>query len=98
MTGFLTTSQDNQLQLNKNFCHLPFTKQVVKFKHTPATYILVLMISLEERNKKPYALPVQCLAYVSLGDMAVRRICDVLIKEMDDRGMKVAGMCNTISL
>ena len=77
---------------------LSFTKQVVKFKGTPATHILVLMISPEERNKKPYALPVQCLAYVSLGDRAVRRICDVLIKEMTDRGMKVAGMCYNISL
>ena len=75
---------------------LSFTKQVVKFKRTPATHILVLTISPEERNKKPYALPVQCLAYISLGDMAVRRICDVLIKEMTDRGMKVAGMCNII--
>ena len=51
------------------------------------------MISPVEQNKKPYALPVQCLAYVSLGDMAVQRICDLLIKEMTDRGMKVAGMC-----
>ena len=51
--------------------------------------VLVPMISPEERNKKPYAPPVQCLAYVSLGDMAVRRICDVFIK-------KVASMCNII--
>ena len=55
-----------------------------------------MMISPEERTRKPYALPVQCLAYVSLGDMAVRRICDVLIKEMSARGMKVAGRCTII--
>lgn len=70
---------------------LSFTKQVIKYKRTPATHILVVMISPEERTKKPYALPVQCMAYVSLGDMTVRRICDVLIKEMSARGMKVAG-------
>lgn len=68
-----------------------FTKQVVKHKRTPATHILVVMISPEERTRKPYAIPVQCLAYASLGDMAVRRICDALIKEMNARSMKVAG-------
>ncbi len=38
---------------------LTFVKQVVKYKCTPATHILVIMISPEERNSKPYAL--QCL-------------------------------------
>lgn len=52
-----------------------------------------MMISPEERNKKPYALPVQCLAYVSLRDLATRGICDALIKEMTKREMKVAGKC-----
>ena len=38
---------------------LSFTKQVVKLKRTPATHILVLMISPEEL----YALPVQCFSW-----------------------------------
>ena len=50
------------------------------------------MISPEEQNKKPYALPVQCLAYASLGDDEVRKIFDSLAKEMTSRGMKAAGM------
>ena len=70
---------------------LTFAKQVVKYRRTPATHILVVMISPEERNKKPYAIPVQCLAYSSLGDEAVRKICDALIKEMTSQGMEVAG-------
>lgn len=49
------------------------------------------MISPEERNKKPYALPVQCLAYDSLPDETVRSISNALIQEMSTRGMKVAG-------
>lgn len=68
-----------------------FGKQVVKYRRTPATHILVVMISPEQRNRKPYALPVQCLAYASLRDEGVRSICDTLIKEMTNRGMKVAG-------
>ena len=70
---------------------LLFVKQVTKYRRTPATHILVVMISPEERNRKPYAIPVQCLAYTSLTDGAVRRICDALIKEMAHRDMKVAG-------
>ena len=40
------------------------------------------MISPEERNKNPYALPVQCLAYASLGDNKVHRIFDSLAEEV----------------
>ena len=69
-----------------------YSRQVSRHKRTAATHILVVMISTEERNRKPYALPVQCLAYVSLGDMAVRRICEAVMKEMSRRGMKIAGM------
>lgn len=49
------------------------------------------MISPEERNKKPYAIPVQCLAYVSLADEAVHGNCNTILKEMTTRNMKVAG-------
>ena len=42
-----------------------------------------------ERNRKPYALPVQCIPYTGLGDMQVRDIIDKLIKEMITRSMKV---------
>ena len=63
----------------------------MKFKRTPDTHVLVVMISPEERNKKPYALPVQCVAYHSLKDEAVRSLVNSMIKEMTSRGMKVAG-------
>lgn len=68
-----------------------YVKGVYRYRRTPATHILVIMISPEERNSKPYALPVQCIPYVGLGDMQVRAIVDKVVEEMTNRGMKVAG-------
>lgn len=68
-----------------------FVSGVIRDRRTPATHILVIMISPEERNRKPYALPVQCLSYKGLKDMTVRSLADKVIKEMTDRGMKVAA-------
>ena len=69
-----------------------FVKRVTKYKRVAATHILVLMISPEQRTSKPYALPVQCIAYKSLKDSEVRKIANELVKEMSLRGMKVAGI------
>lgn len=69
-----------------------FVKEVTKFKRVAATHVLVLMISPEQRASKPYALPVQCIAYKSLKDNEVRKIANELVKEMSLRGMKVAGI------
>ena len=52
--------------LCKSVC--TFVKQATKYKRTVATHILVVMISPEECDVKPYALPIQCLAYKSLKD------------------------------
>ena len=38
-----------------------FIKGIPRHQCTPATHVLVFMISNEERDKKPYALPVQCI-------------------------------------
>ena len=45
---------------------LVFLQGVYRFRRTPATHIFVLMISPEQRNKKPYALHVQCVPYTNL--------------------------------
>jgi len=68
-----------------------FVKGVVRHQRTAATHVLVFMISNEERNKKPYALPVQCLPYKGLSDMKVRELANSIIQEMVKRKMKVAG-------
>ena len=59
---------------------------------------MVLMISPEQPTSKPYALPVQCIAYKSLKDSEVRKIANKLVKEMSLRGMKVAGILLCISV
>ncbi len=71
-----------------------FLDSVVKYRQTPATatHTLVFMISPEERLRKPYALPIQFLAYQSLTDDQVRQLSQNVINEMRKRGMEVAGM------
>ena len=49
------------------------------------------MITYEERNKKPYVLPVQCLPYKGISDARVCKLADQIIQEMVKRNMKVAG-------
>ena len=67
-------------------------KGVYRFYRTAATHVLVIMISPEERTRKPYALPVQCIPYASLTDNQCRQLTDKVITEMHKRGMKVSGM------
>ena len=48
------------------------------------------MISCEQRNVKPYSLPVQCLPYHSINQQQLRKLISKLVKEMTSRGMKVS--------
>ena len=68
-----------------------YVRRVSRFRRTPATHILVVMISPQGRNRKPYAIPVQCIPYVGLRDLQLRSIIDKIIDQMTTRGMKVAG-------
>jgi len=65
-----------------------FIKGVTQHQRTPATHVLVFMISNEERYKKPY---VQCIPYKGLSDSKVRQLANKIIHEMSARNMKVAG-------
>ena len=66
-------------------------RDLSRHRRTAATHIFVLMISSEQRDIKPYALPVQCVPYRSLNHEQLRRLLSNLIKEMCSRGMNVAG-------
>ena len=68
-----------------------FIKGITRHQRTAATHILVFMISNEERRKKPYAIPVQCIPYKSLSDFKVRELANQVIREMTNRKMKVVG-------
>ena len=74
-----------------------FIKGVTYHKRTAATHVLVFMISPEGRNKKPYALPIQCIPYKGLSDAKVRCLANAVIEEMTKRNMKVAGMSITVN-
>lgn len=43
-------------------------------KRTPATHLLVFMISDELRNRKPYAMPVRFMPYRSISDCKMREL------------------------
>lgn len=68
-----------------------FIQDLSRHQRVMATHIFVLMISSELRNTKPYAVPVQCLPYRSMKHHQLRNIVCTLIKEMKQRGMRVAG-------
>ena len=69
-----------------------FVKRASRYRRNPAGHLLVIMISTEDRKRKPYAMPVQCIAYRSLKDAKIRCIANKVVQEMTQRGMKVAGM------
>ena len=69
-----------------------FVKCLYRFKLTPASHIFVVMISSAQRNKKPYALPVQSIPYAGLKERDIRRLVNAVVKETVNAGMKVAGI------
>ena len=66
-------------------------KGVTRHQRVAASHILVFMISTEDRRKKPYAIPVQCMPYQGLTDSKVRDLANSIISEMAKRKMNVAG-------
>lgn len=66
-------------------------KALYRWKRTAASHVFVFMISSELRNKKPYALPVQCVPCVSLKESDIRQLTNKLIAEMVKRKMEVVG-------
>lgn len=66
-------------------------KLITKHQRIEATHIFVFMISSVTRNRKPYALPVQCLPIASLKDAQVRDLANIIVADMKRKQMKVAG-------
>lgn len=70
-----------------------YLRNLFKKKRTPATHVMVTMLSDEKRNHKPYALPVQYIPCQTLKDQFVRDLNKSLKEEMKSRDMTVAGGC-----
>jgi len=88
---FLSTNVPRRIS-NFREHFLTFLQGIFRFKRTAATHIFVIMISPEQRDRKPYALPVQCIPYAKMKHKTCRRLVNNLISEMAKRGMRVAGM------
>ena len=68
-----------------------YLRNLFKKKRTAATHVLVLMLSEERRQKKPYALPVRYIPYKSLRDQYVRDFTREVKKHMTERGLSIVG-------
>ena len=68
-----------------------YLRNFFKKKKTPASQVMVTMLSDEKRDHKPYALPVQYIPCQSLKDQFARDLNVKLKEEMKARDMKVAG-------
>ena len=68
-----------------------YLRNLYKKKRTPATHVMVTMLSDERRSHKPYALPVQYIACQTLKDQFVRDLNGKLQTEMKSRDMNVTG-------
>ena len=87
---FLSCNAPRKLtQMRKSL--LQFLQSVYRFRRVAATHVFVLMISPEQRDRKPCALPVQCVPYTSLKHSTCQTLVNNLVSEMTKRGMKVAG-------
>ena len=85
--------QDNIPSQLSSLCQklTSFIKGITRHQRTAATHVLVFMISAEDRRKRPYALPVQCIPYKGLTDAKIRELANKIIVEMTKRKMNVAG-------
>lgn len=68
-----------------------YLRNLFKKMRTAATHVLVLMLSDERRQKKPYALPVRYISYRSLRDQYVRDFTKDVKQHMTQRGMTIVG-------
>ena len=50
------------------------------------------MIRAEDRQRKPYILPVQCIPYKGMCDTMMRKLANKIFSKMVKQKMNVAGM------
>ena len=71
-------------------------RRVSRHRRTPANHLLVVVISAEDRiKKKPYAIPVQCIAYEGLrceilptGNAKERNECCWYVMQVDVQNLQ----------
>ena len=68
-----------------------YLRNLFKKMRIAATHVLVLMLSDERHQNKPYALPVRYIPYRSLRDQYVRDFTKDIKQHMTQRGMTIVG-------
>ena len=71
---------------------LPYCKGVFGKQRNAASHVFSFMIAEEQRNIKPYAIPVRFLPYSSVSDRTVRDLKQQLVDEMRKLDMLSVGM------
>ncbi len=78
-------------ELRDKLCN--YLKQLYFRKREPCSHLLVFMIADEQREFKPYAIPVRVLPVTAVTDNAMRNMRDELVNAMEEMGMIVVGIC-----
>jgi len=68
-----------------------YLRNLFKKKRIAATHVLVLVLSDERRNKKPYTLPVRYVPYKSLRDQYVHDLTRDVKLKMQERDLNLVG-------
>ena len=69
-----------------------YLRNLFKKRRADTTHILVLILSDERRQRKPYALPVRFVPYRGLRDQYVRYLTRSIKEHMTQRGLVLVGM------
>lgn len=87
--------QKSLLALKTNL--LEYLRGLYTKKRTPATHLLVFMVSDELRNRKPYAVPIRFMPYASITDRKMRELESEVECAMKNLEMKVVGKLTDVS-
>ena len=68
-----------------------YLRNLFKKKRIAAIHVLVMMLSDERRNKKPYALPIRYVPYRSMRDQYVRDLTKDIKLKMQERDLNLVG-------
>ena len=68
-----------------------YAKGLFMKKREAASHLLLFMVSDEQRNYKPYAVPVRFVKYSSIKDAELRKLQDDLKAVMKGLSMTVVG-------
>lgn len=85
----IASLQNMSKELADYFCNL-----FVKKRQPAATHVLIIMVSEQRTNRKPYSLPVQYVPYHTIRDQYIRDLSKSVKLKMTELGMMTVGKYN----